>query len=122
MDGTTDGEVAQKTVEPSKCDVNTLTVHLLGSNVFFLLVILLHKRRFSSNSIILFGLVCFCIDKRYAAYMSHMILVWRHSKGNLRPSHQLTILLYGFLGFTGGFYFAGSFSPQFMLMSVVPST
>ena len=35
MDGTTDGEVAQKTVGPSKCDVNTLTVHLLGSHVFF---------------------------------------------------------------------------------------
>ena len=56
VDGTTDGEVAQKTVGPSKYDVNTLTVHLLGSNVFFLLVILLHKRRFSSNSIILSGM------------------------------------------------------------------
>ena len=31
VDGTTDGEVAQKTVGPLKCDVNTLTVHLLES-------------------------------------------------------------------------------------------
>ena len=31
VDGTTDREVAQKTVGLSKCDVNTLTVHLLGS-------------------------------------------------------------------------------------------
>ena len=31
VDGTTGREVAQKTVGLSKCDVNTLTVHLLES-------------------------------------------------------------------------------------------
>ena len=39
-----------------------------------------------------------------------------------QPSCQLTILLYFFLGCTGGGFFAGSFSPQFTLtLRVLPS-
>ena len=73
-------KVAQKTVGP-------------GPPMYFcvfLLLILLHKRRFSSNSKILFSLVFFCIDKRHAAYTSHMILVLSHNKG--KPNRILELL------------------------------
>ena len=53
VDGTTDGEVAEKTVGPSKCDVNTLTVHLLGSLFCYLFCYI----KEDSQAILLFCLV-----------------------------------------------------------------
>ena len=57
--------------------------------MFFCNFVRLHKRKFSSNSKILFSLVCFCIDKRHAAYKKHMILVLSHNKGKLNRILEL---------------------------------
>ena len=73
VDGTTDGEVAQKTVGPSKCDVNTLTVHLLGSHVFFCFFFcyLFCYIKEDSQAILLFCLVWFVF-----ASIRDMLPIW----------------------------------------------